>query len=325
MHVFVTGGAGFVGSHFVDRLLSRGDDVVVIDDLSTGRRENLADHAKNPRLTFLHDTILNRAIVEREVKRADLVLHLAAAVGVKYVIDNPLHSLQVNVVGTEVVLETVAAHKVKTVMFSTSEVYGKQTQVPFGETDDRVLGAVTSHRWNYAIAKTLDEIFALAYHKERGLPVIVVRLFNTCGPRQSGQYGMVVPRFVEQALEGKPITIYGDGAQSRCFGSVFDVLDGVMALLDDPRAVGEIFNVGNDEEVSIRGLAERILTLTESSSVLQYVPYEVAYEVGFEDMQRRIPDLRKIKEWVGYNPKRGLEEILQSVIRDLRSRRGVRT
>jgi UDP-glucose 4-epimerase len=225
---------------------------------------------------FHRDTILNPALLEREVARADLVLHLAAAVGVKYVIDHPLHSLHVNVRGTEMLLDLVAEHSVKTMVFSTSEIYGKSTKIPFAEEDDRLLGSVTCHRWNYSVAKALDEILALAYHAEKGLPAIIVRLFNTCGPRQTGQYGMVVPRFVEQALEGRPITVYGDGTQSRCFGSVFDVVDGVTALLDDPRAVGEIFNLGNDEEITIRELAERVKSLTQSTSSVRFVPYDEA-------------------------------------------------
>lgn len=319
MKVLVTGGAGFVGSHLTDRLLARGDDVVVLDDLSTGREANLAAHAGNPRLVFRRASILDREVLEREIRGADLVLHLAAAVGVKYVIENPLHSLQVNVRGAENVLDLVAEHRVKTVVFSTSEIYGKSTKVPFGEDDDRVLGPITSHRWNYSIAKALDEILALAYHKERGLPAIIVRLFNTCGPRQTGQYGMVVPRFVEQALRGEPMTIFGDGKQSRCFGSVHDIVDGVMALLDEPRAVGDIFNIGNDEEVTIRALAERVLQITGSASTIRFVPYDVAYESGFEDMQRRVPSLRKIAALVGYSPKRDLDEILNSVIEDIRA------
>jgi UDP-glucose 4-epimerase len=320
MRVLVTGGAGFIGSHLVDRMIERGADVVVIDDLSTGRVENLAAHAGNPRLSFHRDTILNTSLLAREVARADLVLHLAAAVGVKYVIDHPLHSLHVNVRGTETLLEQVAERGVKTVVFSTSEIYGKSTKIPFKEDDDRLLGAVTCHRWNYSVAKALDEILALAYHAEKGLPAIVVRLFNTCGPRQTGQYGMVVPRFVEQALEGRPMTVFGDGRQSRCFGSVYDVVDGVSALLDEPSAVGEIFNVGSDEEVTIRELAERVKSLTGSSSPIQLIPYDEAYESGFEDMQRRVPDLGKIRALVGYRPKRDLDEILRSVIEEMRAR-----
>jgi UDP-glucose 4-epimerase len=320
MRTLVTGGAGFIGSHLVDRLLARGDEVVVIDDLSTGSKENLASHEGNPRLTFVHDSILNGPVMEGLVRRSDLVLHLAAAVGVKYVIERPLHSLDVNVRGSETLLELVAAHRIKTVIFSTSEIYGKSAKIPFREDDDRVLGPVTCQRWNYSIAKALDEILALAYYRERGLPAIIVRCFNTCGPRQTGQYGMVVPRFVDQALSGAPLTVYGDGSQSRCFGSVFDVVDGVIALLDEPRAVGEIFNLGSDEEVTILSLAYRVKELTRSRSEIRLVPYDEAYEVGFEDMQRRVPDLAKLSALVGYRPKRKLDEILQSVIDEARGR-----
>jgi UDP-glucose 4-epimerase len=320
MRTLVTGGAGFIGSHLVDRLLARGDEVVVIDDLSTGSKENLAAHEGHPRLTFVHDSILNRPVMEALVRRSELVLHLAAAVGVKYVIERPLHSLDVNVRGSETLLELVAAHGIKTMIFSTSEIYGKSARIPFREDDDRVLGPVTCQRWNYSIAKALDEILALAYYRERGLPAIIVRCFNTCGPRQTGQYGMVVPRFVDQALNGAPLTVYGDGSQSRCFGSVFDVVDGVIALLDEPRAVGEIFNLGSDEEVTILSLAYRVKELTRSQSEIRLVPYDEAYEVGFEDMQRRVPDLTKLSALVGYRPKRKLDEILQSVIDEARGR-----
>ena len=320
MRTLVTGGAGFIGSHLVDRLLKRGDEVMVLDDLSTGSKENLASHEGNARLTFVHDSILNRPVLEGLVRRADLVLHLAAAVGVKYVIERPLHSLDVNVRGSETLLELAAAQRVKTMVFSTSEIYGKSSKIPFREDDDRLLGPVTCHRWNYSIAKALDEILALAYYRERGLPAIIVRCFNTCGPRQTGQYGMVVPRFVDQALSGAPLTVYGDGSQSRCFGSVFDVVDGVMALLDEPRAVGEIFNLGSDEEVTILSLAYRVKELTQSQSEIRLVPYDEAYEVGFEDMQRRVPDLTKLRSLVGYRPKRNLDEILMSVINETRPR-----
>jgi UDP-glucose 4-epimerase len=322
MRTLVTGGAGFIGSHLVDRLLKRGDEVVVIDDLSTGSKDNVAAHEENPRFTFVHDSILNRPVLESLILRSDLVLHLAAAVGVKYVIEKPLHSLDVNVRGSETLLELAAANRVQTMIFSTSEIYGKSMKIPFREDDDRILGPVTCQRWNYSIAKALDEILALAYHRERGLPAVIVRCFNTCGPRQTGQYGMVVPRFVEQALNGAPLTVYGDGSQSRCFGSVFDVADGVMALLEEPRAVGEIFNLGSDEEVTILSLAYRVKELTASRSEIRLVPYDVAYEVGFEDMQRRVPDLSKIGSFVGYRPKRTLDEILQSVIDDVRRRAG---
>lgn len=320
MRTLVTGGAGFIGSHLVDRLLKRGDEVIVLDDLSTGSKENLAPHQGNARLTFIQDSILNRPVLEGLVRRADLVLHLAAAVGVKYVIEKPLHSLDVNVRGSETLLELVAAQRIKTMIFSTSEIYGKSSKVPFREDDDRLLGPITCQRWNYSIAKALDEILALAYYRERGLPAIIVRCFNTCGPRQTGQYGMVVPRFVDQALSGAPLTVYGDGSQSRCFGSVFDVVDGVMALLDEPRAVGEIFNLGSDEEVTILSLAYRVKELTQSQSEIRLVPYDEAYEVGFEDMQRRVPDLTKMSSLVGYRPERNLDEILMSVINETRPR-----
>jgi UDP-glucose 4-epimerase len=322
MQTLVTGGAGFIGSHLVDRLMERGDHVVVLDDLSTGSRDHLAAHQGKARFTFVHDSILNRPVLDRLVRGADLVLHLAAAVGVKYVIERPLHSLDVNVRGSEMLLELVAAHGTKTMIFSTSEIYGKSTKIPFREDDDRVLGSVVCQRWNYSVAKALDEILALAYHRERGLPVIIVRCFNTCGPRQTGQYGMVVPRFVEQALNGAPITVYGDGTQSRCFGSISDVADAVLVLIQEPRAIGEIFNLGSDEEVTILRLAQRVKELTGSSSEIRLVPYDVAYEAGFEDMQRRVPDLGKIRSLIGYRPKRALDEILQSVIEDVRRRMG---
>ena len=310
----VTGGAGFIGSHLVDRLLDSGGDVTVLDDLSTGRRENLDHRQGNRRLRMVFDTVLNAGRVEELVSRADVVLHLAAAVGVKYVLEHPLHSMRVNVRGTENVLEAAGRYGRKVVLFSTSEIYGKSPIVPFREDADRLLGPTTVHRWSYSIAKAIDESFALAYHEEHDLPVVIVRAFNTCGPRQRGRYGMVVPRFVDQAIRHEPMTVYGDGTQTRCFCSVFDLVDAVEALVDCEEAVGEIFNVGSSEEVSIIHLARRIRELTESRSDIVLVPYAQAYEAGFEDMARRIPDLHKIREFVGYVPRRSLDDILHDVI-----------
>jgi len=314
MRFLVTGGAGFIGSHIVDRLLERGDEVTVLDDLSTGRRDNVHRHVGNPRFRAVYLSVLQEEIVEELVREVDVVLHLAAAVGVKYIIENPLHSVRVNVRGTENVLEAADRHGTRVVLFSTSEIYGKSREVPFREGADRLLGPTTVHRWSYSTSKAVDEILGLGYHEERDLPVLVVRCFNTCGPRQRGRYGMVVPRFVEQAIRGEPITVYGDGTQTRCFCSVFDVVDGVMALLECPRAVGQIFNIGSSEEVSILRLAERVRELTESDSEIRFVPYDEAYEPGFEDMSRRVPDLSKIRAYVGWQPKRSLDDILRSVI-----------
>jgi len=314
VHVLVTGGAGFIGSHLVDRLMEGRHQVTVLDDLSTGRRDNLAHHVGKPGFRAVYLSVLDTDIVEELVREADVVLHLAAAVGVKYIIEKPLHSMRVNVRGTENVLEAADRHGTRVVLFSTSEIYGKSMDVPFGENHDRLLGPPTIHRWSYSTSKAVDEILGIGYHEERDLPVTIVRIFNTCGPRQRGRYGMVVPRFVEQALRGGPITVYGDGTQTRCFCSVFDVVDGVMALLDSPRAIGEIFNLGSNEEVSILGLAERVRELAGSSSEIRLVPYDEAYEPGFEDMPRRVPDLTKIREFVGFRPARTLDDILHSVI-----------
>jgi UDP-glucose 4-epimerase len=314
MRALVTGGAGFIGSHLVDRLLERGDSVTVLDDLSTGRRDNLAHHVGQARFRAVYLSVLEPEIVDELVRDVDVVFHLAAAVGVKYIIENPLHSMRVNVRGTENVLEAADRHGTKVMLFSTSEIYGKSQDVPFRENADRLLGPPTVHRWSYSTAKAVDEILGLGYHEERDLPVLIVRCFNTCGPRQRGRYGMVVPRFVEQALHGGPITVYGDGTQTRCFGSVFDVVDAVLALLDCDGAVGQIFNVGNNEEVSILELARRVCDLTSSRAEVVLVPYDEAYEPGFEDMPRRVPDLSKIHTYVGYVPQRSLDDILRSVI-----------
>lgn len=314
MHVLVTGGAGFIGSHLVDRLIASQHHVTVLDDLSTGRRDNVAHHVGKQGFRAVYLSVLDPNIVEELVKEADVVLHLAAAVGVKYILEKPLHSMRVNVRGTENVLEAADRHGTKVVLFSTSEIYGKSMDVPFREDHDRLLGPTTIHRWSYSTSKAVDEILGIGYFEERDLPVTVVRIFNTCGPRQRGRYGMVVPRFVDQAIENGPITVYGDGTQTRCFCSVFDVVDGIMALLDSPRAIGEIFNLGSNEEVSILGLADRVRALAGSSSEIRLVPYEEAYEAGFEDMPRRVPDLTKIREFVGYRPRRTLDDVLHSVI-----------
>ena len=266
------------------------------------------------KLRTVWDTVLATSTVDELVREADVVFHLAAAVGVKYIIENPLHSMRVNVRGTENILEAAERHGTKVILFSTSEIYGKSPEIPFREDADRLLGPTTVHRWSYSTAKAVDEILGLAYHEERGLPVVIVRCFNTCGPRQRGRYGMVIPRFVDQAIRHEALTVYGDGTQTRCFGSVFDVVEAVVALLDCTEAVGEVFNVGSSEEVSIIQLARRVRELAESRSEIVLVPYAQAYEPGFEDMMRRVPDLRKIHEFVGYEARRTLDDILTSVI-----------
>lgn len=325
LRYLVTGGAGFIGSHLVDRLMASGGHVDVLDDLSTGNAENVKGHQGHPRFRLVVDSVLNQDVVDRLVRDADVVLHLAAAVGVKYVLEHPLHSLRVNVRGTENVLEAADKHRCRrVVLFSTSEIYGKSPAVPFKEDADRLLGPTTVHRWSYSVAKAIDENLALAYHEERGMSVVIVRAFNTCGPRQRGRYGMVVPGFVDQAIRHEPITVYGDGTQTRCFCHVDDVADAVEKLLACEEAVGEIFNVGSSEEVSIIQLARRVREITESRSEIVLVPYAEAYEPGFEDMSRRIPDLRKIREFVGYAPQRTLDDILHAVIehrRELRAHR----
>src|SRR5689334_9703970 len=300
MRVLVTGGAGFIGSHLVDALLSQGHEVWAVDDLSTGTVDNLKQAPPNPAFHFVEGSVMDPTLVQDLVSRVDEVYHLAAAVGVKFVLDNPLRSLLTNIRGTEVVLE--AANKFgnkKVMLFSSSEVYGKGASVPFRETDDRLLGPTSVLRWSYAASKAVDEFLALGYYHERRLPVVVVRCFNTCGPRQSPHYGMVIPRFVERALANDPILVYGDGLQSRCFSSVHDVIRGVLMLADEPKAHGEVFNIGTMEEVSVTDLARRILDITESKSTLDLVKYEDIYGNRFEDMQRRVPDLAKIRDLVG--------------------------
>ena len=320
MRVLVTGGAGFIGSHPVDALLARGDEVWALDDLSTGNLRNLSSALTNPSCHFVEGSVMDAPTVDGLVAQVDEVFHLAAAVGVKFVLDNPLRSLLTNIRGTEVVLE--AAHQngnKKVVLFSSSEVYGKGASIPFRESDDRLLGPTSVLRWSYAASKAVDEFLALGYFHERRLPVVVVRCFNTCGPRQSPHYGMVIPRFVERALANDPILVYGDGLQSRCFSSVHDVVRGVLMLAEEPKAYGEVFNIGTMEEVSVTELARRIKSLTGSRSEIENVEYEAIYGSRFEDMQRRVPDLAKIHSLVGYVPEVTLDQLLHETVEHVRA------
>ncbi len=318
MKALVTGGAGFIGSHLVEALLKRGDSVQVVDDLSTGRFENIAHLEGHPKFDYVIDTILDERVVAELMAKIDVVFHLAAAVGVAYIIDNPLKSLETNIRGTEIVLQQANDAKKKIVIFSTSEIYGKANHQPCKEEDDRVLGSTTISRWGYSSSKAIDEFLALAYHREKQLPVVIVRLFNTCGARQTGQYGMVIPRFVKQALLDHPLTVYGDGQQTRCFCDVSDVIRGVLGLVEEPAANGEVFNLGSDEETTIEDLAKRVLELTGSNSTIERIPYEKAYEEGFEDMRRRVPDLTKIRSVIGYEPQVSLAELLERVVSDFK-------
>jgi UDP-glucose 4-epimerase len=318
MKALLTGGAGFVGSHLAEALLDQGHAVHVIDDLSTGSMDNIVHLKGRPGFTYVIDSIMNESLTAELIDRADVVFHLAAAVGVKLIVEAPVRTIETNVHGTEIVLTHASKKGKLVIIFSTSEVYGKNADVPFSEEADLVMGPTHKHRWAYACSKALDEFLALAYWKERKLPVVVVRLFNTVGPRQTGRYGMVIPNFVRQAVMGLPITVFGDGRQTRSFTYVGDVVNGLMALVDEPRAVGQVFNIGNSEEISIGDLAERVKTMAASSSDIVRIPYHQAYEAGFEDMPRRVPNLSKIRALVGYAPTIGLEEILRRVIEHTR-------
>jgi UDP-glucose 4-epimerase len=318
MRVLITGGAGFIGSHLSEALLERGDDVFILDNLSTGSIHNVVHLKGNPRFHYTIDTVANEPVVAELIDRCDIVVHLAAAVGVKLIVEQPVHTIETNVHGTEVVLKHANKKKRLVLVASTSEVYGKSTEVPFHEDADLVLGATTKHRWAYACSKMIDEFLALAYWKERKLPVIVVRLFNTVGPRQTGQYGMVIPNFVRQALAGQPITVFGDGTQSRSFTYVGDVVKAMVALIDEPRAIGQVFNIGNGHEITIGELAAKVKKMTGSSSEIVLIPYEKAYEAGFEDMPRRVPDISRIQALVGYKPTVELDETLSRVIEHFR-------
>jgi UDP-glucose 4-epimerase len=319
MRVLITGGAGFIGSHLAEALLGAGHQVTVIDDLSTGSFDNIAHLKGQAGFRYTIDSITNEPLLAEFVDQCDVVYHLAAAVGVRLIVEAPVRTLETNVHGTEVVLKAAVKKQRAVVVASTSEVYGKSDAVPFREDGDIALGPTIKHRWAYACSKALDEFLALAYWKERRLPVIIVRFFNTVGPRQTGRYGMVVPNFVRQALAGEPITVFGDGTQSRCFTYVGDVVRALTAIVTHEQAYGNVYNVGNTEEVTMLGLAERVKALTKSASPIVTIPYDQAYESGFEDMPRRVPDLTKIRELIGYEPRVSLDEILQLVIEHQRT------
>jgi UDP-glucose 4-epimerase len=313
-HALITGGAGFIGSHLSETLLAAGQQVTIIDNLSTGRFENIAHLSDNRHFRFAIEDIRNTSVMDRLVSECDVIYHLAAAVGVQRIISNPIETIETNIGGTEVVLATARRYRKKVLIASTSEVYGKGVRIPFSEDDDSLLGPTIRNRWSYAASKMIDEFLALAYHKEVGLPVVVFRLFNTVGPRQSGQYGMVVPRFVRWAIQNEPIMVYGDGEQQRCFGNVYDVVKAIRDLGESPRAIGEVFNIGSNEEISIGGLAERVRARAGSASEIRYIPYEEAYETGFEDFRRRVPSIDKIRAAIEWEPTLTLDETIDQII-----------
>ncbi|HKB12091.1 MAG TPA: NAD-dependent epimerase/dehydratase family protein [Vicinamibacterales bacterium] len=314
MRALITGGAGFIGSHLSETLLDQGHEVLILDNLSTGSIDNIAHLKGRSGFEYFIDTVNNEPLLAELIDRSDVVFHLAAAVGVKLIVEQPVHTIENNVHGTEVVLKHANKKKKLVVIASTSEVYGKSEDVPFREDSDIVMGPTPKHRWAYACSKAIDEFLALAYWKERKLPVIIVRFFNTVGPRQTGQYGMVIPNLVRQALAGEPLTVFGDGHQSRSFTHVADVVGALVKLVNEPKAIGQVINIGNTEEVSIRQLADRIRDLCGSSSSIKFIPYEEAYDSGFEDMPRRVPDLTRVKGLIGYEPQHQLDAILTQVI-----------
>jgi UDP-glucose 4-epimerase len=320
MKVLITGGAGFIGSHLAEQYVKRGDEVHIIDDLSTGSIENIRHLQGQANFHYHLDTVMNQRLTAELVDLADVVFHLAAAVGVKLIVESPVRTIETNIGGTEVVLQQCAKKQKRVLVASTSEVYGKRTQIPFSEDDDLVMGPTNKGRWSYACSKAIDEFLAIAYWKEKRVPTVVVRLFNTVGPKQTGRYGMVIPNFVQQALKGEDLMVYGDGQQTRCFTHVSDVVGALMKLIEYQGAVGEVYNIGSTQEVSILQLAERIKTLTDSPSAIKFLSYDQAYEEGFEDMQRRVPNIGKIQKLIGYQPTFTLDEILQSVIADTRTK-----
>jgi len=314
MNCLITGGAGFIGSHLADSLIERGDTVYIIDDLSTGSLKNIKHLMKNKRFHYKIDSIINMEAVKKLIDRCDEIYHLAAAVGVKLIIQSPVKTIETNIKGTEVILELASKKKKKVLISSTSEVYGKSEDVPFREDGDIVLGPTIRSRWSYACSKAIDEFLALAYYQEKGLPIIIARFFNTVGPRQSGRYGMVIPRFVQQALKNEPITVYGDGSQSRCFTYVGDVVKAVIKLMETPKAIGNVFNIGSQQEIKIKYLAMIVKMMTSSKSEIKYVPFTKAYDKNFEDMAKRIPDVSKLKKLIKYVPEHNIEYILERVI-----------
>lgn len=316
--ILVTGGAGFIGSHLADHLLTQNHHLVLLDDLSTGRYSNIEHLVGDPRVEFVLGSVLNAELVDSLVCRVDTVYHLAAAVGVELIVEKPLQSLMTNIRGSEIVFEKAHKHGIRIVVTSTSEIYGKNTSDRLSEEDDRILGSPLKSRWSYSEAKAIDEILAYTYWREKGLETVIVRLFNTVGPRQTGSYGMVIPRFVSQALRNEPITVYGTGEQTRCFCFVGDVVKGMVDLCDHSEAYGKVFNLGGSEEVSMKELAQRIISASGSSSRLDFIPYDVAYEEGFEDMQRRVPDTTRARDLVGFEPTVGLDEIIRLVIDEQR-------
>ncbi|MBL8979996.1 MAG: GDP-mannose 4,6-dehydratase [Gemmatimonadetes bacterium] len=324
MKVFITGGAGFIGSHLAERLLDRGDRVLVLDDLSTGTMDNIQHLIGRPGFEYRIGSALDLPLVTECVDRCDVTVHLAAAVGVRLIVERPVHTIETNVGCTETVLDAAAKKQKLVFVASTSEVYGKSGKIPFSEEDDLQLGPTSHSRWAYACSKALDEWLALAYLREKKVPVVVARFFNTVGPRQTGRYGMVLPNFVSQALAGEPITVFGTGTQSRCFGHVFDAVEAILRLIAAPAAVGQVVNVGNDEEVTILGLAERVREATGSTSEIRLVPYSEAYPEGFEDMHRRVPDVRKLERMIGFRPRTPLTQIIADVVADQRARLAAR-
>ncbi len=318
MKILITGGAGFIGSHLADTLIGQGHHITVIDNLSTGRYSNVAHLEGDENFRLIIDTVLNVDLMEELIRESDRVYHMASAVGVRLIMERPVETIETIFRGTDIVLQFCSRYRKRVLIPSTSEVYGKGATVPFREEDDLLTGSTDKHRWAYACAKTLDEFLALAHWKETRLPVVVVRLFNTVGPRQTGQYGMVVPRFIKSALKNEPIPVHGDGNQARCFGHVADVIEGLVKTLETPECFGQVINLGNDQETSIKELAGKAIEMTESSSEIKYIPYDEVYGEGFEDMQRRVPSLEKAERLLGYNPTRGLDKIINDVAEQFR-------